>query len=424
MIERFFRTTDAQQIILITLLFVALILQLALLIMTFHRRRRFLQYGANCLLWGVIFAFLCLLVTVHNYQETAQKFKAGHIPYLVLIIITVLFISYPIAAMCAELRRRRTSLSAHSVKEAFDNLPCGVCFFNESGLPVLCNRAMYRLSFSMSGHDIQNIAEVRAMLGSVKTASGVKRVVDDYFLPDGTVWHFKQSSTDENTFSQLVAFDVTELYNNKKELEKDNEQLKEISKNLRRYANTVQDATREQEILSMKMRIHEEIGSSLTAVSRVLSQNLPLSEAEPVISKWKDSVWMLKKENEPEERQDYLTQLCELCAGMNLKVITYGELPKEDEAYYMLVTALRVCATNAVRHANATELYAKISSEGDMLTAVLTNNGVKPSKNIKEGGGLGNLRRRIETVGGNMMVKSFPEFSLTARIPLSREVYL
>ena len=39
-------------------------------------------------------------------------------------------------------------------KEAFDNLPSGVCFFNNHGIVTLCNRQMHRLVFSLSGRDL------------------------------------------------------------------------------------------------------------------------------------------------------------------------------------------------------------------------------------------------------------------------------
>jgi signal transduction histidine kinase len=424
MTEHFLDITDTERVIAILLLFLTVIMQAAVLIITFHRRRSVLRYGANCLLFGASFLFLSLLASIHDTPELTQNLKTGELPYLMIIGITLLLSAHAVISFAMELRRRRTSLSVHSFKEAFDNLPCGVCFFNQRGIPLLCNRTMYRLSFTLSGRDIQHISEVEKMLKNPPEESGVVREGLVYRLLDGTVWHFADLVVTQSGHTQFTAFEVTELYARKQELLRDTEKLKEAAKNLRRYANNVQDATREQEILSMKMRIHEEMGSSLTAVSRVLSQKLPLEEVQPVISKWKDSVWMLKKENEPEEHGDYLTQLRQLCDSMKLHIITDGELPALDGANYLLVTALRVCATNAVRHAGATELYAKLSVEEDTATAVVTNNGTPPTSEIAESGGLSNLRRRVEIVGGKMTIKSEPRFELTVTVPLAREVYL
>lgn len=48
---------------------------------------------------------------------------------------------------------------------------------------------------------------------------------------------------------------------------------------------------------------------------------------------------------------------------------------------------------------------------------MIYNNGQPPEKEIREGGGLTNLRHRIETEGGRMLVQSFPEFALVIEIP-------
>ena len=52
-----------------------------------------------------------------------------------------------------------------------------------------------------------------------------------------------------------------------------------------------------------------------------------------------------------------------------------------------------------------------------MKPAMIYNNGQPPEREIREGGGLTNLRHRIETEGGRMLVQSFPEFALVIEIP-------
>lgn len=39
----------------------------------------------------------------------------------------------------------RRYLLRRTVKDAFDNLPSGICFFDSNGIAVLCNRQMDRL---------------------------------------------------------------------------------------------------------------------------------------------------------------------------------------------------------------------------------------------------------------------------------------
>lgn len=83
----------------------------------------------------------------------------------------------------------------------------------------------------------------------------------------------------------------------------------------------------------------------------------------------------------------------------------------------LMYAAMQVCLSNAIQYAQATELLANIWEDGDRYTVLIRNNGKPPEKTITEGGGLSNLRRRIERIGGTMTVQSLPEFALVIGIP-------
>lgn len=55
-----------------------------------------------------------------------------------------------------------------------------------------------------------------------------------------------------------------------------------------------------------------------------------------------------------------------------------------------------------------------MGNEGS-YTVVIRNNGKPPEKEITEGGGLTNLRHRIENSGGKMTVQSLPMFLWQSR---------
>ena len=83
----------------------------------------------------------------------------------------------------------------------------------------------------------------------------------------------------------------------------------------------------------------------------------------------------------------------------------------------LIYTAMQVCLTNAVQYAKATELAACIPENDDNVTVMIRNNGKQPEQPVREGGGLTNLRRRIEAAGGTMRIQSLPEFILCIEIP-------
>ncbi len=84
---------------------------------------------------------------------------------------------------------------------------------------------------------------------------------------------------------------------------------------------------------------------------------------------------------------------------------------------------LRECTSNGVRHAGATELYADSEHRPQAWHLCITNNGTPPRAEIKEGGGLSSLRRRIEKAGGTVTVHSLPVFVLEVTLPDKESIY-
>jgi PAS domain-containing protein len=318
---------------------------------------------------------------------------------------------------------RVKKLPRSAVKEAFDNLPCGVCYFNENGLPRLCNRVMHRLSFALSGRDLQRLSELRAALEN--PVGGVIRETDVYRLPDGTSWRFLENEikSDGRRYTEYTASDVTELFARLSELDADNKRLREAAKQLRRLSANVLAMTREEEILSLKMRVHDQMGRCLVAAHRVLRQNQPMESADSIVDMWRSAIRLTQKSGGEQPQTDLLSELREASAGM-IDIILTGSLPTQEDAAYLIVTAIRECVTNALRHARATELYAELAARDGNLRAVVTNNGAPPAGEIAEGGGLSSLRQRVESAGGSMVIKSAPVFELAVSVPIGKELSL
>lgn len=116
------------------------------------------------------------------------------------------------------------------------------------------------------------------------------------------------------------------------------------------------------------------------------------------------------------ERLPAREALYESAAGSGVAIRIRGTEPAGGAADLMYA-AMQVCLSNAIQYAQATELIANIWEDGDRYTILIRNNGKPPEKTITEGGGLSNLRRRIERIGGTMTVQSLPEFALVIGIP-------
>ncbi|MGM9664777.1 MAG: sensor histidine kinase [Eubacteriales bacterium] len=312
------------------------------------------------------------------------------------------------------LRRFQPSLKSMT-KEAFDNLPSGICFFNKNGAITLCNRQMYRLVFELTGRDLQSVDELRELMRGTPLHAARDGTI--FVMDSGDIWQFNERTvTDkyQNVYTEITASEVSELYRHKKDLEQKNRQLEEVGERLRRLSANAASIIREEEILNMKMRIHDDIGRSVISARKLLTQYRPTSELD--LTAWKNAVNLLRHDSENGDDRDALTQLQDAANAIGLKIIVDGNLPQNKASAYHLITAMRECATNAVRHAKSTELYVKLEKNGSFFSAVIKNNGDVPKWEISEGGGLSTLRSRIEKAGGSMTIQSFPYFELTVTV--------
>ena len=307
----------------------------------------------------------------------------------------------------------------NSVKDAFDNLPSGICFFDKNGVLTLCNRKMYALILEFTGKDPQSLAELRELMdASPALAQREPRV---YLAEGGAAWRFATeeiATRDGGVYTQVTASDVTELYRRTKELEQNNLALAEYGQRLRRLSADILAVTRDEDILKMKMRIHDDMGRSVIATRLFLQGDRPIEELD--LTAWKNAVSLLKHEAEEPDETNALRSLERAGQGIGIRLHTDGTLP-EGRAADVLAAAIRECMTNAVRHAGAKDLYVRLENDGETATAVITNGGAAPEGDIVPGGGLSSLQFRVESCGGTVEIEAAPQFKLTVSVPLKGE---
>lgn len=422
MMTCFYQASSAWQIVLLVISQFAVISLASGFILLFKRKCKLPKMiGMGALL--LLNATLYVLMQLDSRITGAEQGLHLHVPYAVLMLVTVLSIALGAWLLLSETKNRKT-INHRSIKESLDNLPTGVCFFNEAGLPVLCNHAMQRFSFAVCGKDVQFITDLEHCLADDYTpATDARKDGRVFVLPDGRAWHLeKRTFTNEsgNRYTQYIATDVTELHEHRVELQEENAQLRRVQSDLQVLSANVVTVTREEEILNTKMRVHDEMGRCLIEARKYLREGSSESIPENVISAWQRAVSMLKYNNETSD-EDMLSQVRKTCESVNLGFIQTGELPKEESAAYLLTCAVRECVTNAVRYAGASELYADFTETKTDATVVVYNDGKQPDSEIIEGGGLSTLRRRVERAGGSMTVQSRPRFELTVTVPKGKE---
>ena len=308
---------------------------------------------------------------------------------------------------------RRERIGRASIKESLDNLPSGICFADQSGLVILSNRQMYRLCYTLMGMDLQHISELLDALE--KPQPGIRSVGADtnvYRFPEGKVWKFTQSSitdADGNAYTQVLAVDVTALYEKGDELEQENRRLEEVNARARNLYAQLDDIVREEENFAVKTHVHDEMGELLGLTRNMLTQReLPPERLKALGKRWEhigDTLGAVGKQaGDAFDSDQTLAELTEGIAGIGVALHVRGE-----------------CAINTVRHAKGSEMTVELTKTPHSLIAAITNDGLAPAGKVVEGGGLSALRRRIEGAGGSMQVESTPRFRLVITLPGKEE---
>ena len=313
----------------------------------------------------------------------------------------------------------------NAIKESFDNLPTAVCIFDSRGLVRLMNRRMLTVTAALLGSGVQTLDELQyALAHPPEGIVPLKNAACVYRFPDGTVLRFRQERiTDENgsAYQQVTAADVTELVARQDQLAAENERLADANRRARRLLERMPEIVREQEILSMKMRVHDDIGHSILAARQALLSGADLDEMRRSATVWEQSVALLHRANAAEESEDPLSYACRRAEELHVRLELRGCIPEKGKNRMLAALAIRECLTNCVRHAGATELYVSAHTDSGFRSVTITNNGAPPAGEIAEGGGLSALRRRIEGSGGSMTISARPRFALTIKLPEKEE---
>lgn len=305
------------------------------------------------------------------------------------------------------------------IKESFDNMPIAVCFFDKRGIVRLVNHKMLFVSDELCSNGIQTLEELKEALKSPKKAVLVDESIPLYRLTDGTILKFEERIiTDEygDYYTQVTAVDVTTLIERHEELKRENEELAEVNAAARRLYENMAEIVRDEEILAMKMRVHDDIGHSIIVARKALMDNDDIEALKKNASAWESSIELLYHSSLDDEQTDDFEYALKRAEALGVKVIIHGDFPEFEKLRYLFSLAIRECVNNCVKHANGSEVYVLVMHSNKEYTMQITNNGILPSHKIIEGGGLSALRKRFEASGGKMFVETFPRFTLTVSL--------
>ena len=364
------------------------------------------------------------------------------VPWIIVALVMVVIFAAEVLCLVAVNRAGRDKLSPGSVKESLDALPDGVCFFSEDGRILLSNRRMQHISSDITGIGILNGEKLWRCIEekSVKTDVSDGLVI---FTSDSKVWNVRRSEIEAegNRINEIVALDVTEQYELRRELEERNERLNSVNERLRIFSRDMSRLTAEKELLDAKIKVHDDLGRSLLAFRAYLTAEPSKRDRNKLLPLWRYVISVMKKETAPSEEWDAIEKTAE---SLHIQIEINGDLPAgladlpvSGEVRSAIMAAIRECLTNTARHARGDRLFVLIKCGAEQgadhastsgspsasgtapcddaphgIRIEITNNGRAPLVPIQEAGGLSNLRHMVERAGGIMTIESSPQFLL------------
>ena len=115
-----------------------------------------------------------------------------------------------------------------------------------------------------------------------------------------------------------------------------------------------------------------------------------------------------------------LELLRETFQGMDVAVEFQGVLPENAQIADCFAEIAVECVTNAVRHGYATHIQFHFF-QNDCWRMTVTDNGLPPTKPIREGGGISWMRRQIQQLGGVLELHTVPRFRIEISVPKEAE---
>ena len=241
-------------------------------------------------------------------------------------------------------------------------------------------------------------------------------------LQHGQTWSFERRTMQMSgrTVYQITGTNITEEARLQRELERDNQRLKDIRRRLRQYGLDVQEVTRAGEVLRAKTRVHDEIGRALLQTRQFLSGTR--GDVEAIRAAWRQNTRHLLGGYAQETPANAFEQLLQAAHAIGVTIERRGAFPEDGtENAQLIEAAAHECLTNLVRHAGGArlEIIGEKSAAGWKIRYL--NDGKAPEKPIIEGSGLTTLRARTEAAGGAMEIECAPRFQLMLILPQERQ---
>lgn len=359
-----------------------------------------------------------LLVTLATYNLSnmnnlgiAYYFKYSVITYPIFMTIFIRTIFIGIDT----LKKVNEEITSFSILESLDNLDSGLTVYETDGQIILNNKKMKEVINALFPKVYKNgnrlWEDINNYPSKVKNEKNIVMIKSE-----GTIYEFSINSIHikGKTYKELLASDVTKIYNQLAIIEKENKELDESYKEVDKMIEEINEIVDMEEKIRLKVYLHDSLGYQFTLM-RSLVDNYDKYDGNLELIRPLEILENLKKDPEKSPKET-LNEIREFFKniGIKIKVVTETILPKDIANVFSLIAIEGI--TNGIIHGDAKNFLINYYEEGEYYVIKIENDGISSEGKIIEGGGLKGMRFRLKPYGGILEIQSKKPFTIFAKI--------
>lgn len=283
------------------------------------------------------------------------------------------------------------SVSILSAKNSVDMCDMGIMFLNNENEIVFMNNMMSLILkyYNINNNYIDELDKISfRKLGNVNLLKYDNKVL--------------QLNINN---SEIILTDITELYNLEEENEVKNKIIEENNNRILSTISDIEKIEKTRNLLKIKNEYHDLLGHRLALFSKYLEQDK---------CNKKDIEFLLNYVYSDSSKNVFikLNDMIKMYSLVGINIILDGKLPLDENVSNVLFEIIRESITNAIIHADSKNINITIDNDSNNIKMIIINDGKLPNKIINENEGIKGMKRKLNNIGGNLIIDTSERFIL------------
>jgi signal transduction histidine kinase len=288
------------------------------------------------------------------------------------------------------------------LKEAADRLPFGLMVTGRSDRALLANPALVAVAADLGLRPFTRIAGLAREGGALAGGGGRGTWLLDK----------RELGSGRRRVTQVTAVDVTRLDAEGRRQEAIGRDLEAALGALERSVAAMAESAEADEAQGVRADVHDRLGQPLAVLHQIQQGGIGQYAQDALTEALRDLRRALAGvQSGPATLAEVVTRFAQTGVEVRLSGADPG-----GETGRTLAAVLMEAAANAVRHAGARVVEARIAASGGIVRLDVVDDGAPPPPEIREGTGLAGIRARASRLGGSVEVATRPRYHLTVTV--------